>query len=61
MKVKTSYTSCEYITAGKIYHVEQDGVDEIIIDDDGDTIYIMGPSYSACPHLNDEGHWEEVQ
>lgn len=62
MKIKTSYTDCRSITAGKVYDVEQDGVDEMIIDDDGDTLYIVGLSWgSTCPHLDDMGHWELVE
>ena len=62
MKVNTSYAGCSYITAGKVYNVEQNGIEELIIDDEGDTISIIGPSWdSTCPHLNNEGYWELVE
>ena len=62
MKVNTSYAGCSYITAGKVYNVEQNGIEELIIDDEGDTISIVGPSWGfACPHLSDEGYWELVE
>lgn len=59
MKVKTDYSECEYITAGKVYEVDED---EYIIDDDGSRICIMTPSWNTvCPHLDDKGFWEEVK
>lgn len=62
IKVKTSYTGCGYITAGKVYEVKVSCSGEILIDDAGDEIDIMGPDWgSTCPHLNDEGYWEEVK
>ena len=62
MKIKTSYTGCGYITDGKVYDVKLNGVEELIVDDDGDTISVIGPSWgSSCPHLNDEGYWELVE
>lgn len=62
VKVKTSYEGCDYITAGKVYDVVVSGTDEILIDDNGDKVNIVGPSYGCfCPHLNDEGRWELVK
>ena len=62
MKVKTSYTGCDYITAGKVCDVKVSGNDEILIDDEGEGIDIIGPKWdSTCPHLDDEGYWEEVE
>ena len=62
MEVKTSYTDCEYITAGKVYDVVVSGINENIIDDEGHKINIVGPNYGGiCPHLHDIGKWELVK
>ena len=62
IKVKTSYTGCNYITSGKVYEVKVSGIFESMIADVGDKIDIVGPYWGlTCPHLNDEGYWEEVK
>ena len=51
MKVKTDYSQCAYITAGKVYGVEfySDG-DLAIVDDENEVIWIdIGEG--GCPHL----------
>lgn len=59
MKIRTSYTGCPYITAGKIYEVisHYKGFAEIYADCDID---ISAKLYGTCAHLNDVGTWEIV-
>ena len=62
MKVKTDYTKCNYIKAGKIYEVCTDGYSQLITNESGDRIEILAPPFSgSCPHLNCEGFWEVVE
>lgn len=61
MKVKTTYTDCDYITAGKEYEVG--GSNEIggnIIDDEEDSIFVL-IGKNKCMHLNLEGTWEIIK
>ena len=51
MKVKTDYSKCAYITAGKVYSIELDSDgDHTIIDDVGEKIWIVIDKV-GCPHL----------
>ncbi len=49
MKVKTDYEDCDYITAGKVYDVEDcNGFGGEITSDHGSSIYIF---FKNCSHL----------
>lgn len=57
--VKTNYTGCLYITAGKVYEVTgSDGKYCWIVDDQGDRIYIIADEADTCYHLDSVGFWE---
>ena len=65
IKVRTSYTGCPYITAGKVYEAKQKQgwLAPYIINDEGSESHIMAHEAligEDCPHLNNEGHWEIV-
>ncbi len=60
MKIRTSYTGCSYITAGKIYDAKPlgDGMASIETDNVGMLIVIYRGR--KCGHLNSIGTWEIV-
>jgi len=67
MYVVTDYTETHYITAGKKYPVLEEHYSSndysvrglMIIDDDGDRIYIL--TGDTCSHLDDKGTWTIVE
>lgn len=59
--VATSYTGCEYITAGTVYRKDDSlGWTFGITDDVGDGICVGYPG-GYCGHLNGVGVWEYVR
>ena len=58
MYIRTSYTGCNYLTAGKLYEVIENNNDSLvtILDDDGDCIVIH---IQESSHINDNA-WEVV-
>jgi hypothetical protein len=59
--VHTTYTKCEYITAGKIYERNLHSKWSFgITDDTGDEICICRPE-GACGHLGRVGVWKYVR
>lgn len=62
MKVRTSYSECEYITAGRLYKLTIDGPSESIISDRGELLEIALPRWGVgCSHLDNIGEWEIVE
>ena len=69
MKVRTDYDGCPYITAGKVYEVikhdhKQAGdmcAGAEIVDDEGDTLYILLSDVPVCGHLDSKGVWEVIE
>lgn len=61
MKVKTDYTGCSYITAGKWYSYDKsDYGSGYIVSDSGDIEFILLEE-GQCAHLNGEGSWSIVE
>lgn len=59
--VKTNYTGCSYITAGKVYEViGAIGHGCWIVDDQGDIIHIATREAATCCHLDSVGFWEHT-
>ncbi len=65
MKVKTDYTGCEYVTAGKEYEVVDvnvcGGRNLVYISADNGSMIIVYIGDDTCPHLDNKGFWQVVK